>query len=727
MSGEEHWELTYSLSVIAPFLNEAECLSSFLERTHSALDQTGIDYEIVLVNDGSDDESSSVIEDFISRTESKRIVLETHPENRGIFASWHTGLNAASKELVVLIDSDLQNPPEAISLLLQSYIDTTCHFVQGVRSSLEFQEGRLFFSRVLNTILNFAFKSSARDHKSGFVLGPAAIFKQALTINSRLKVGQTFIRAAIESQGYLVHETETIFYPRPAGSSFLAGNIFRTSLRVLLEIIIVKAEFRKRARVDFLAPIPDLARAVQAGQSESAREKFHKWLFFSTLPLHTWNISRKSQRYLEVLTISDHFTTDLIQQATILRLQKLLWHAFGRVPHYRRFFVEAQMLPSDLRTVEDIQKLPLLSKSDVRESLYFELFATGLDRRKLHRIATSGSTGTPFTTYVDWDQLDVRFATTLRAQQIAGWRFGDRQMRLWHQNLGLRKTEEFRERLNGLISRRTFIPAFELDGEKIRELVRLIEKRRPVLIDGYAESLNYLSQTIGNGRLKHAPRAIMTSAQILTRRTREDVEKKFLSKVFDKYGSREFSGIAYECEAHEGHHIQWESYIVEILKNGKPANPGEIGEVVITDLNNYSVPLIRYRIGDLAVAGEPGMCKCGRSSQRVGDIVGRTQALVKVSGGKWLPGTFFAHFFKEYETIVNQFQVVQESVDGFTLKIVRGPHWSRGSWQLCLDQLTEYVGPDTQITVEFVEQIPLLKTGKRTPVLSSLGVDFQSL
>ena len=147
----------------------------------------------------------------------------------------------------------------------------------------------------------------------------------------------------------------------------------------------------------------------------------------------------------------------------------------------------------------------------------------------------------------------------------------------------------------------------------------------------------------------------------------------------------------------------------------------------MTDLNNFSVPLIRYRLGDLAKGISKEKCECGRSSPRLGSIVGRTQALVLVSGGKWLPGTFFAHFFKEYESLVSQFQVVQHFPDGFTLKILKGPHWSMPAWRSCVEDLQRYAGEEVSIDYEFVSQIPLLRTGKRTPVVSSLRIDFQEI
>jgi phenylacetate-CoA ligase len=219
----------------------------------------------------------------------------------------------------------------------------------------------------------------------------------------------------------------------------------------------------------------------------------------------------------------------------------------------------------------------------------------------------------------------------------------------------------------------------------------------------------------------------MSSAQMLTSTTRTEIEEALGTKVFDKYGAREFSGIAYQCESSDHHHVMDESYIVEILNDGKPAKPGETGEIVITDLNNYSVPLIRYRIGDLAVAVDNSKpCPCGRSLSQIGDIQGRTQAIVYCSNGRWLPGTFFAHFFKDYDNIVLHFQIIQEDKNGFGLKIVKGYQWNQKDWEELINDLRDYVG-ETQIQIEFVENIPLLKTGKRTPVISHLKIDFQDI
>ena len=721
--------MSFSLSVVAPFLNEEANLRSFLSRTHETLEKLAVDYEIVLVDDGSTDSSMEVVLDFMSSVPGHRVILSANEANQGIYKSWLNGLQASSKQLAVLIDTDLQNPPEAIASLYAAFMNNMCHAVQGTRSSIEFGvKVRLFASRVLNLILNFVFGSKARDHKSGFILAPRNLLSTMLPVQSRLRFGQTFVRAILEARGLLLHEVSTVFFPRPAGKSFLAGKEFQSAVKVLPEIFRVKLELMQVGRLHHLSPVEE-AKSTDGypRTSRTVRSTIWRTLFFLTLPLHTWNISRRTKRYLEILESSDWFTADSIKLVQTRRLSSLLWHCFGKVPHYRKYFIENVFLPDENLSADVLNRFPLLSKAEVSAALYFDLFAVDANQSRLHKIATSGSTGNPFVTYADRSQLDVRFATTLRAQLSTGWNFGKRQMRFWHQNIGMTRGKQVKERLNALVSRRTFIPAFELNQEKIEAMVAKIERRKPFLIDGYAESFNYLAQVLASKNLRHKPGAVMTSAQILTSQTRERIESLLGAKIFDKYGSREFSGIAYECEVGGGHHLQWESYIVELIVGGRPALPGETGEIVVTDLNNYAVPLIRYRVGDLAEALPEQVCVCGRSSPRIGKIVGRTQALVLASNGVWLPGSFFSHFFKEFESIISHFQIQQLQVGSFVLNAVKGPHWNQRSWENMMGEFGKYTGAECEVVVNFVGAIPLGRTGKRTPVVSELAIDFQRM
>jgi len=213
------------------------------------------------------------------------------------------------------------------------------------------------------------------------------------------------------------------------------------------------------------------------------------------------------------------------------------------------------------------------------------------------------------------------------------------------------------ERIDALFNRRLFVPPFELSDENLARFIRKLTRHQPVLIDGYAESFNFLASYLQrHGRLKISPKGIMSSAQTLPDGSRRVIEEAFGCRVFDKYGSREFSGIAYECEAHEGHHVVGEGYIVEILKDGRPAAPGEVGEVVITDLTNLAMPFIRYANGDLAVPAEPGVCPCGRAHPRLASIEGRVTETLTDGSGARVNGLVFNVVIAHLAQAIRQFQ-----------------------------------------------------------------------
>ena len=451
--------------------------------------------------------------------------------------------------------------------------------------------------------------------------------------------------------------------------------------------------------------------------------------YFASMFTHAWMIrGRHTRRAYFDLKKTEYATKSELLNIQLVRLNEILVHAYETSSFHRDRLQRAGFNPHDFVSLEQLTSLPLLSKDEVRDNLESGLCSSAIQENDRIRITTSGSTGRPFSIYADRNQLEYRFASTLRALEQTGWRFGDRQARLWHQTLGMSKSQVIRERIDAWFLKRLFLPAFEITSENIREVFEKIENHRPVLIDGYAESLNFLAKYAQyRSSPNFSPRAVMSSAQALPISTRKIIEEAFETRVFDKYGSREFSGIAYECPAHTNHHVVDECYIVELLVNNRPARPGEVGEVVITDLLNRATPLIRYRIGDLAVAVDQSQgCSCGRSHSLIGEIEGRTQAIVHCANGRWIPGTFFSHFFKDHESTVRFFQINQHTKGAFELKIVPSDGYSEGGFEELLVKLRHYVG-ESDITVRLVEEIPLVRTGKRSPVTSSVVEDFQVL
>lgn len=437
----------------------------------------------------------------------------------------------------------------------------------------------------------------------------------------------------------------------------------------------------------------------------------------------------RHQAYYEELNRSQWLTPPEIKELQEIKLRRLINQAYYHVAYYREVFDSLGLKPDDIRTVEDLRKLPLLDKKTIREHIHFDLLSDNHDKRKILRISTSGSTGEPFVCYADKFQLEMRWSATLRSQEWTGYRFGDRCARLWHQTVGMSLTQIIREKLDAWMTRRLFIPAYEMSEKNLHRYMNRLRRHNPVLIDGYAESFNFLAHYLKQHGMKGVrPKGIMSSAQILPEQSRKIIEEEFGCGAFDKYGSREFSGIAYESDAHDGHLVVAENYIVEILKDGRPAAPGEMGEVVITDLNNFCMPFIRYRVGDLAVAMDDSIpSPCGRGLPRIGRIEGRVQAIIFGTNGNFVPGTFFAHLFKDYDHVVSQYQVIQEKLGEVTVKLVKAPRYTEEGFAEIMSQLRHFLGADMKFNLEYVDLIPLGRTGKRQGAISKLGLDFQKL
>ena len=715
------------LSVIAPLFNEEANVDNLVARISSIAPEIDCRLEIILVDDGSSDETYSTAIRLQSKSDLALHVLR-HENNRGIVPSWATGLKFSTADYACLIDGDLQNPPESIVDLfgcLRSYPD---RIIQGVRSPVtRSHSDRKVLSRVFNSLLNFAFRDDAQDFKSGFLLARRKNLVQCLPNTALTIFPQSFVRARGRKMGLEFVEVNTGFHDRSAGTSFLErrGYLFN-GLLSLLDFPLAISRYRGRR---LWTPKGSSGQPVARQPVAASRDpivKLREAFYFRTMPLHSWQITqRETLGAYEFLNESQNYRRDEIITIQSERLDSLLAHASAHVPFYRNRQQTANSGPESAWPL--LSGVPLLTKDLVRTNAHMRLFTERIDPKRVQAIRTSGSTGEPFLTYADSYQLAFRFASTLRAHRWTGWDFGAPQVRLWHQKIGMNTTQVFKERLDARLLNRSFVPAFEFDPRELEALRRHLNARRPFLIDGYAESLNFLAAFLNQGgRLEFSPSAVMSSAQTLTSQTRSNIEASLGSRVFDKYGAREFSGIAYQCGHDDRFHVMDESYVVEVLVDGRPARPGELGEVVITDLNNFTFPLIRYRIGDLAMQVEQHPCNCGRNLSSLGRIEGRTQALIFCSNGRWLPGTFFAHFFKDFDYAIRFFQVQQDVPGEFRLLVVPAKGWSTKVWASIESELREFIG-STSVMVEVVDQIPLTRTGKRTPVVANAKVDFQEL
>ena len=719
----------YQISVVAPCYNEAGNLNELVSRIQRVFTTKMIKGELVLINDASTDNTEQVIDHLVS--EYSNVIAVHHKVNRGIAEGWKSGLAASKGDLICLIDADLQNLPEDIWRLYQEIKNSGYDIVQGYRSSVgRLRDSRFLLSKVLNFLLNKLFGMNSIDNKSGFIICRRSVLNEILRYRFNYYHFQSFIMVSAKAKGFTIREIETLFESRLIGKSFIPRVPYKLIFEVFLDIFLAVYEFRISGKQHTI-----LAEYFKDHPTVPKLKTMPGWrrqlfiLYAWTMPLHGWLISKNIKNYYDELVRSQWLSPKEIQDIQEQKLRKLVHQAYYHVSYYRDIMDRIGIKPSDIQKIEDLQKFPLLDKRTISQNLYFGFLSNNHDKRHILKITTSGSTGEPFVCYADKFQLEMRWAATLRSMEWTGYRFGDRQARLWHQTIGMDLIQVVKEFIDAFLNRRLFIPAFEISDKNIQHWIKKLEKYKPVLIDGYAESFNFLAYYVKTHNFKgFSPKGIISSAQVLPEKSRKIIEEEFKCKVFDKYGSREFSGIAYESDGHDGHLVVAENYIVEILKEGQPAKPGEIGEVVITDLNNFCMPFIRYRVGDLAVAMDnTQISPCGRGLPRIGRVEGRVQAIIFGTNGNYIPGTFFAHFFKDYDYIIRQFQIIQEELNKVTLKIIKAQRFNEQIFNKMLSQLRYFLGSEMNISVEFVDSIPMVRTGKHQVAINKISIDFQKL
>lgn len=401
-------------------------------------------------------------------------------------------------------------------------------------------------------------------------------------------------------------------------------------------------------------------------------------------------------------------------------LRRLLEHAYTQSPYWRRRFDEVGKTPASIRTYDDFQSLPTLTKGDIRAAR-----ADMAARDHLGRTwskTTSGSTGEPFG--FDYTPLsyDWRVAASRRGYGWAGYEEGMRQVSVW----GVFPTGRpahllLKDRLRDRMAGRILVNALKLDEARLAECFDLVQRFKPWNIVGYTNPLHRFAEYVSaRGGLGVPLHSVIAAAEKLHAHQRHDIEAAFGCPAFETYGCREFMLVGAECDHKRGLHVSAENLIVEVLtESGRPAAHGEAGELVITDLHNYGMPFIRYRNGDMAVWSDEH-CSCGRGLPLLQQVTGRLLDVIRFANGTIVPGEFFPHVFKDFPE-VRQYQAVQDDLASVRVRMVRGPSFDDAVQARVHAQLMRMFAGALEIRYEYVDEIALTPAGKLRVTVSNLG------
>jgi phenylacetate-CoA ligase len=408
-------------------------------------------------------------------------------------------------------------------------------------------------------------------------------------------------------------------------------------------------------------------------------------------------------------------------------LQRLLRHAHAHVPHYRRRFAEAGIGPEAIRSAADLHKLPILDRTDAQNNVDDRTAERGatVDIRK----STSGTMGRPLVFGYERASENWRHAMKLRGYGWAGYHLGQRSLHFWGAGPprgDARPTLKSRFRslkvnADRLVRRERYLDCGHRGPEELNAVVDVIRREKPEVIVCYSQAGADLARHIISAGLRDwGDIPVICGAERLLLPDRLALEQAFGPSVFETYGSREVMLMASECPAHAGLHTSMETLIVEVVvREGdrtRSARPGELGEVVITDLTNLAMPFIRYANGDLAVPAEPGTCACGRALPRLASIEGRVTETLLDGQGARVNGLVFNVVIAHLAHGIRQFQVVQHRDRSVTLKVAPTEAYDAGI-ESVLRQTWERYLPGVPVSLELVADIPTAASGKRQVVV----------
>lgn len=437
-------------------------------------------------------------------------------------------------------------------------------------------------------------------------------------------------------------------------------------------------------------------------------------------PLHERLMKRPTFPYLAELERSQWLSRPGMQELQEEKLTGLLKSAYEHCPWHQERMNAAAIDPDGPVSLEDLRRLPTMDKQDALvhgDQMVWHGVPGGA-----FKYNTGGSSGQPLIFYYGRRRQASDAAGRMRARRWWEVEPGDREVYLWGAPVELNKTDRIKTLRDRLINQ-LVLNAFEMSPAAMNEYVQAIQTFQPYCIYGYASSLALLAAHIldrKTGLQLPELKVVCTTGEPLFDYQRKLISTAFGSPVANEFGSRDIGFTAHETPAGQML-LMSESIILEVLdEQGQPVLPGETGEAVMTALESFAQPFIRYRTGDIVrVANEP--CRAGRGLDVLAEVVGRSTDFVVRADGTIMHALAVIYVLRAV-TGVGEFKIVQHTLHEFEVLVVPNDSWQESGREEIETGLHKRLGEDIHINMRLVESIPAEASGKHRYVVSHVSL-----
>ncbi len=414
------------------------------------------------------------------------------------------------------------------------------------------------------------------------------------------------------------------------------------------------------------------------------------------------------------------------RQVQMARLSRLLLHAAHHVPYYRDLLLANRVVENEKIDLGRFSLLPQLRRETLRVN-FERLKSDDLALRDWYKNSSGGSTGEPVVLLQDREYHRIVTATTDLHFLWAHRDAGDPFVQLWGSERDLLAgTVGWRKKISGFFRNVTFLNSIDLSVENMRRYIATIQRLRPVVIEAYAGSIYDLARYANASKVRlSGVKSVVTSAETLYPYMREEIERAFGCPVLNRYGSREVANVAAERTAGIGLDVFTYTNLVEVVDaEGRHCQPGEEGDILVTCLANYAMPIIRYRIGDRGVVGALVSAPTP-SVERLAMVTGRAADRFLRRDGSTVDADFFVTVLGAAfsDTWLKKIQLVQQDYELVVVKLVASSPPPQAARDEIRGLLQRVMTPACRVIFEIVPAIPPLASGKYASVVSHVAQD----
>lgn len=440
-----------------------------------------------------------------------------------------------------------------------------------------------------------------------------------------------------------------------------------------------------------------------------------------------WVAKNKSPRlkHLKYLNKSQYFSLEYLKELQFEKFKSLFSHAYHNTIYYRKKCNEVGITPQLLQTIADIEKVPFLTKADIKE-YSADMIATGFNVDRLSAFKTGGATGKPAIVYKDPLAVELGAASGLRAFRWAGWEIGEAWGRVWGNPPSNDTIKQ--KMLHYLIHPMYYLDTMNLNDKSMFEFANILKQVKPSILHGHSHSLYIFSLFCRRKKIAYIkPKGIVSTSMMLMTHERACIEEVFQAKVTNLYGCEEVGLIGCGCEKHEGFHLNIEDVYVEFInERGQPASDGEKGAIVVTSLINKSMPIIRYKLEDVGVPCAK-KCECGRELPLMKEVSGRVADFLVRKDGSLVAGVSLVERTLTVYPGIRQMQIVQEDLDNIVLNIVKSDPFNSKVEKKLEAEFKNFVGNHNRIHINFVHAIKQEVSGKYRFSISKVQNPYMSI